>query len=455
MTELATTTSSPPRTGRSLDRILVLVPHDPHLDPRIDWTIELCREVAPTDVIGATWTVGGEAIAYDGRVLVEAAYAAEYLSRSGRAAQRVSQWADRPSVQSLLRHRAERRSSGMEPTRRFVDAVRLAAADVAAAATTWAFVTPVMQALYRRGRATSVPPRLIVAHDLYALIPAILLKRVFGCPVLYDSHEYWPQANLLGPRWEAAAVRALEGRLVRAADQTITVSPPLAALLAREHRLAEVLSVPNAEPFRPDAVPPPRRRDDESVRFLLQGRMAPGRGIERVMAAWRHVDADAVLVVRAPEDPYLAVLREQFDDLVRGGRLVFRDPVGEDELVAAAREADVGLIPYGDANPNHRYACPNKLSQYLQAGLAVLVNDRSEYASGLVVSERCGAGYDPDRPETLASAVASLAADRRSLDDMRERAFALARDRFNWGVQSSPYAAAIERLFTSSQGART
>ena len=81
------------RRGRELDRILVHVPHDPHLDPRIAWSIELCRAVAPTDVVGATWAVEGrEPVAYDGRVLVEAAHAAEYLSRSGHVAQRIAAW---------------------------------------------------------------------------------------------------------------------------------------------------------------------------------------------------------------------------------------------------------------------------------------------------------------------------------------------------------------------------
>lgn len=442
------------RRGRELDRILVLVPHDPHLDPRIAWSIELCRAVAPTDVVGATWAVEGrEPVAYDGRVLVEAAHAAEYLSRSGHVAQRIAAWTSRPRVNELLRLRAERRAGGASGRADLATRARLLVADLAAMTTTWAFVTPLMQALYRRGRASSVPPRLIVAHDLYALVPAILLKRAFGCPVLYDSHEYWPEADLLGPPWEAALVAALEGALARAADQTIAVSPQLAELLERRHRLEGVLAVPNAEPFGDGAVAPERRGDDAPVRFLLQGRMAPGRGIERLIAAWRHVDPAAILVVRAPQDPYLAVLRDEFRDLVQAGRLVFREAVAEDELVAAAREADVGLIPYGDANPNHRFACPNKLSQYLQAGLAVLVNERSEFATQLVVGERCGHGYDPDRPETLAAAVRALAADRRALDAMRDRAFILARDRFNWAVQSRPYAAALERLFHAGVGA--
>ena len=47
----------------------------------------------------------------------------------------------------------------------------------------------------------------------------------------------------------------------------------------------------------------------------------------------------------------------------------------EDMLVAAAAEADIGVIPYRPLIRNDRFACPNKLSQYLHAGLMVVTND--------------------------------------------------------------------------------
>src|SRR3546814_5848658 len=58
------------------------------------------------------------------------------------------------------------------------------------------------------------------------------------------------------------------------------------------------------------------------------------------------------------------------------GRSVFRLPsISESQLVSAARAADVGVIPYNPVFPNHVMACPNKLDQYMQAGIAILSNN--------------------------------------------------------------------------------
>src|SRR6266536_4582369 len=75
---------SPDRaTPAAEERILVLVPHDPVEDPRVGWVVDLCREIARTDVIGVTWSTARRAREYDGRVFLERANM--YESASSRS----------------------------------------------------------------------------------------------------------------------------------------------------------------------------------------------------------------------------------------------------------------------------------------------------------------------------------------------------------------------------------
>ena len=53
----------------------------------------------------------------------------------------------------------------------------------------------------------------------------------------------------------------------------------------------------------------------------------------------------------------------------------FPPPVRETSLIAAAAAADVGVIPYMPTIINFRYCCPNKLSQYMQAGLPIMAGN--------------------------------------------------------------------------------
>ena len=58
-------------------RILMLVPHEPELDPRIRWVTQLCAEFGPTDIIASVSSiemlksVGRPAQEYNGNIYLE------------------------------------------------------------------------------------------------------------------------------------------------------------------------------------------------------------------------------------------------------------------------------------------------------------------------------------------------------------------------------------------------
>src|SRR5439155_12760374 len=150
-----------------------------------------------------------------------------------------------------------------------------------------------------------------------------------------------------------------------------------------------------------------------------------------------------------PGSEYLASLEATYTDLVQRGRLEFLPAVRPDELVEGASFADVGVIPYAvrfgeyEHNYNHLYCCPNKLSQYMQAGLALLCSN-SEFLAESVAKYDCGARYDPDRAETLVAAARWLLDDLPALARMKRRARRWARAEFHWDRPALPYRRLIE-----------
>lgn len=388
-------------------RILVLVDHEPSLDPRIGWVAALCRELAPTQVLAAVSGVSGLPVREsDGRVSVERADA---NANAGRLAKAVAR--------------------GVGTAARALPLAPAAAV---------AYRAVHSSALHRRGRQLGTP-EVVVCHDLPALPAGVALKRRFGARLLYDAHEYWPQANRAATRVEERLTEALERRLIRSADAVVTVSPQLARHLERTYGLSGVLVAPNAVPFDEGVTPSPPRRDGP-VRFLLQGRVGPGRGVGELLATWAElaIGGDAELVVRAPLGPERDSLERRYRDSV-----VFAEPVTEEFLVEAATNADVGLIPYGGENVNHRYASPNKLGQYMHAGLAVLAK-RSEFVSEVVARYECGLVYDD--ATAFGAAVRRFVRDRDLLARMKESAYDAARREFNWPAQSRAYRQALEQL---------
>lgn len=424
-----------------------MVPHPPWADPRVMWSIALCGDTARSDVLAVRHQPEDvPARTYANGVYTELVEPMEYASARARgAARRLTQLWLKPRVQAY-REREGRPPAGVAGRRRRLRAWadhHLAAAQRLAA--NLASYNVLTSALARRASAVSVAPTLLVCHDLYALAAAARVKRRLQCRILYDSHEFWSDADLLAQPWQRWLMAGIERRLIRRADAVVTVTPQLARKLERLHGLRGVLSVPNA---RPTGMAPVRRRRRSSgpVRFVFHGHLHSRRGIEGLLEAWVGLqDLPVELYLRCYESEYLESLRDNYPGLFSSRRVRLLPTVPDSELVEATRFADVGVIPYPRNLDSHRYACPNKLAEYLQAGLAVLTNDL-DFVRDLVTEHSCGAVYDSSRPETVTEAVRSLASDRLRLREMQDNAYRLGTEHFNWESVSGPYREAVTRL---------
>jgi hypothetical protein len=187
------------------------------------------------------------------------------------------------------------------------------------------------------------------------------------------------------------------------------------------------------------------------VIFLVQGAFAVHRGFEKLINVWDKVDSRAKLWLRGPGNPEKTALIELAKSkgvLDRG--VFFPDAVDEAELVAAAREADVGLVPYEPIGPNYRYCSPNKLSQYLAAGLPIICNEL-DFVKSVVVGNGVGAAVDFRDEAALARTIDEFVGKRDSIPALSRRAQALFKSSFNWLVQSRNVYAAIKTLVSAQQ----
>lgn len=459
----------------------MLVPHEPDEDPRVRWVIDLCRQVGRTDVLGFSWlTAAKPSRQYDGRVFIERVFPQVRGNRFGdsRGLSFLLQLLRNPTqtilisakcrqlmqfmrIEQIVRPMLERRMASQRhsvQTRPSVEGYTKWSGAAGALRRTWSSIVGsasilcglrvIYRTLIERARAVSVVPRVIVCHDIHALVVGIKLKKLMGCSVIYDSHEVWPEAFLDAGRLERRVIAFIEGRAIRKADAVITVNPQIARYLERQYGIEHVVSVPNAEPLRKGVEPSSARPITFPIKILVQGRIVPERGFEELLSAWALIDDErAVLLLRAPTNEYFQRLCEAHRDLISNGRIRIEEAVAEDQLVEAASRADVGVISYRGPNLNHVYCCPNKLSQYMQAGLAILSTSDAQYVSQILNQYKCGLTYDPSRPGDLKEAVKLLINDTTLLCSLKENAHKATHAGFNWACQSLPYRQAIEKFF--------
>lgn len=284
-------------------------------------------------------------------------------------------------------------------------------------------------------------PHVVHCNDLDTLLVGIIARRRHGCRVVYDAHEYYPQTDPYGRWLDIWFFSAIEWILLRRCDAAVTVNAPMAGQISKAYSYRPIYAVPNAEP-RADAPVTPMHTAmttlaDGRLKCLVQGRFSPKRGMEEVIEAWAHVDPQkAALFLRGPANIYSQQGEELASRLGLLGRSVYFLPaVTEDELVAAAAEADIGIIPYLSDFVIYEYACPNKLAQYMHGGLAIVSNDLA-YVRSVIEWGQAGLVYKVKESGSLAAAVHRLADDPALLRQLKGSAAQFARDKFNWQAYS-------------------
>lgn len=287
------------------------------------------------------------------------------------------------------------------------------------------------QRAYRVVRAD--PPEALHAHDLNTLPVAAALAKRLRLPLTYDAHELYPEISTLSQR-EAATWRWLEQRLAKRADHTLTVCDSIARELEQRYRIPRptvVLNCPAGNGKERPAPQPAALGQEEPV-VLYQGGFAPNRGLRTLVLSAHGLERGTIVLMgwgRLEDELRELIASERLGDRVR-----IVDPVPPDEVIAAATKASVGVIPYEPIGLNNTLCCPNKLFDYLAAGLPVAASRLPEL-SRIVEQGELGRTFTPGEPAALCMVLNEILEDPERYNKMRQRAREAA-TRYTWEQES-------------------
>jgi glycogen(starch) synthase len=273
---------------------------------------------------------------------------------------------------------------------------------------------------------------IVHSNDLDTLPAAHRIAARSGARLIYDAHELYTSQEPDPPRLHAFVALRIERFFARRADVVTTVGESIARVLDERLRLKRPARVVLSCPARWDGTvgtthgPP--------LRAVYQGAMGPGRSLDDLLEAAQAITADIELTVRVAGAD-IAALRAEVARRGLDGRVHISDPVAPDALVPALVEFDVGLVINRPVTPNDEHVLPNKLFEYLMAGLAVVV-PRLPGMTPIVEGEKLGVTFEPSRPDFLAEALDRLAADGSELTAMRSRARRAALEQYNADTQA-------------------
>jgi glycosyltransferase involved in cell wall biosynthesis len=252
-------------------------------------------------------------------------------------------------------------------------------------------------------------------------------------------------ASTAGRPWATLFWHALEGRFIRRADAVFTVSPSIAERLATMYGIPSPAVLYNVPEWQ-DVARSDRLREvigvptDQAI-VLHQGNVQHGRGAETLVEAMRQVRGAALVFLGGGAGRSALEVRVRENGI---RHVHFLDAVPPADLLPITASADIGVTLLEDNCLNHHFALPNKLFEYLMAGLPVVGSDLPEIRR-VVAGFDVGTLVDAGDPAAVAGGIQAL------LDDPERRAACAARARpacetFRWERASEPFVRTYRRL---------
>jgi len=277
------------------------------------------------------------------------------------------------------------------------------------------------------------------AHDVKALPACYIAARLHHKPLIFDSHEI-PLDDPNITRWRrlsALAARALTRMLPRCTG-VITASPLYAREIHNEfHYHPEITLVRNVPLYREIPKSDCLRQHlglSPNVRIALyQGNIQANRSLDQLVHAAPFLESNIVIVMmgRAVE-----TTRVQLEDLIVSNGVADRvkiiPPVPYEELLDWTASADIGLTIFQPGYTRSiRYCLPNKLFEYLMAGLPVLSSQLDAIAE-LLETYDVGQVLPSLEPSDVGASINAMLADPAALARMHSNALKAARQEFHW-----------------------
>lgn len=303
--------------------------------------------------------------------------------------------------------------------------------------------------------ASGFNPDMIQVHDLPALAAGVELAKKWMIPLVYDAHELYPEQRSFSFIQRRVCARA-EKEFIKSCTTVFAVNDSIAHEMATRYSISRPITLINAmDPpteYHPNTsynILREKLKLDASRKILLfQGGFSPHRNLEQLIKAMALVKNSDVDLVMMGFGDFETVLKEKANRLgLLNKRIYFLPAVPQSELLQHSASADVGIIPYPHVDLNSYYCTPNKLFEFIQAGLPILANDSPELRR-FVHDTGFGLVKPMRSSHQIAAAIDEIFMGARLYESykkhLKEQRYA-----FTWQVQSSVYLGSIKSLLNS------
>ncbi len=246
---------------------------------------------------------------------------------------------------------------------------------------------------------------LIFANDLDTLPAAFLASKLRNKRLIYDTHEYFTETpELIHRPFTQAVWKAFENFIFPKLTDIITVNDSIAKLYGDKYN--KILHVSRNIPSKKNIKSKITKLDigiPQSTKIILyQGAVNVGRGLEWILEAMPLIENTILLIIGNGD--IRQKLQTQTKKLKIEEKVIFLGAIETNRLQEYTLLADIGLCLLEAKGLSYYYSLPNRVFDYIKAGVPILASRFPEIAN-IVETYKTGILIEHYEPSYLAEVI--------------------------------------------------
>lgn len=273
------------------------------------------------------------------------------------------------------------------------------------------------------------------AHEPDSFQVATKLKRALNTKIIYDSHEYHPEAFAehftIGKPIITKAIYLYEKKLGKQADCIITVNSILVDKFKKYN--SNVRLIPNYPVLREGDF---KKEITDKPTFIYLGGLRADRGIFKILEAINEIkDKNFSYIFIGPFETkeFEERCKRYIKDELNGLDITFTGKIPHLQVFDYLKSAYAGFVLLQPDNWRYVNSEPIKLFEYMSSKTAVIGSD-FPMMKKIISESRSGLLVKPDSPEDIAKAILKLAYDVSGMKSMGENGYARVNQFYNWST---------------------
>ena len=250
------------------------------------------------------------------------------------------------------------------------------------------------------------------SNDLDTLLANYLASILRRKPIVYDSHEYFTGVPEIQNKTFIKKVwTTIENHIFPKLKHIFTVNQSIASLYEEQYgkQLKIIRNIPRKKTWTIDKSRQQLGLPENKKIIITQGAgINIDRGIEEALEAMQFLK-DVCFVIIGNGD-VIPKLKKRTFELNLEKSIIFKDKMPYEQMMQYTQHAEIGLSLDKNTNINYKLSLPNKIFDYIHAGVPILASKIKE-VEAVITKHRIGLFIENHEPKHIAQQI------ERALDE--------------------------------------